>query len=70
MIERVDTEPFGLRVAVDDQLQVAFRRDPLAHRVHVPKLPGRVDMEQGKRRRRGEEGLLRQVQHHRRILAD
>ena len=48
----------------------ASRGDPVAKRVHVAELPGRVDMEQREGRRRREEGLAGEVEHHRAVLAD
>src|SRR5512139_1239153 len=69
MVERVDALPLRLWIAVDDQFHPALARDLVAQRIHVAELPGGVDVEQGERRRRGMEGLARQMQHHRRILA-
>ena len=42
--------------------------DLVAQRVHVPELPGRIDVEQRERQRPREERLLRKVQHHRASL--
>jgi hypothetical protein len=69
MVERIDSAPLRLRVAVDEQLHARFPGDPVAKRVHVAKLPGRVDMEEREGRRRGEEGLAGEVEHHRAVLA-
>ena len=70
MVERVDPRCLGLGVLVDDELDARLRGDLVAQRVHVAELPGRIDVQQRERQRRREEGLPRQVQHHRRILAD
>ena len=61
---------FGFGVLVDDELDRRVRRDLVAQRIHVAELPRRIDVQQRERQRAGEERLLRQVQHHRRILAD
>jgi hypothetical protein len=68
--ERVD--PGGQRcfIAMDDEPDTGFGDDTLAMRVHVPELPGGVDMEQRKRHRRGVKRLSRQVQEHPRVLPD
>jgi hypothetical protein len=60
------------RVLIDPDLEVDGRvgRDAVALGVHVPKLPGRVDVQQGERQGTGPEGLSGQVQHRRRVLAD
>jgi len=67
VVERVDSfvERFG--VPVDYELVPGGGLIP--RRIHVPELPGRVDVEQREGQRTREEGFLRQVQHHRRILA-
>ena len=56
---------FASGILVDEQLHPALARRAVAQLVHVAELPGRVDMEQREGRRRGIEGLARQVQHHR-----
>jgi hypothetical protein len=70
MIKRIDCLPFGFRVLVDEKLGSSFAADLVAKRVHVPELPRRVDMKQRKGQRARKERLLREVKHHRRILAD
>ena len=70
VVERVDPRGLRLRVLVDDQLHPGIRGRLVAQRVHRAELPGCVDMEQRKGRARGMEGLARQMQHHRGILAD
>ena len=70
VVERIDATFLRFRILVNQQLHARFRRHPVAQRVHVAKLPGRIDVQQRKWRRRGMEGLARQMQHHRRILAD
>ena len=69
VVERVDPLRLGVRVLVDDELDARLGGDRVAQRVHVPELPAGVDVEQRERQRRREEGLLRQMQQHRRILA-
>ena len=70
MIERVDPGGFGSGVAVDDQAHAAGLRNRVAQIVHRAEFPCRIDVEQGEWRGRGEEGFSREVEHHRRILAD
>ena len=69
VIERIDPGLFRLGIAIDDQLHAGFRRGAVPKRVHVPELPGRVDMKQRKVRRRRVKGLAREVKHHRTVLA-
>ena len=70
VIERVDPTRRRFGVLVDQQVHAAFPRHPVAQFVHRLELPGGIDMQQRKRRRRGIECLARQVQHHRTVLAD
>ena len=55
---------------MDDQVEAAFGRHPVAELDHLAEFPGGVDVQQGKRRRGRVKGLAGQVQHDRRILAD
>ena len=57
------------RVAVNDQLHAGRVRGTVAQLVHGAEFPGGIDMEQREGRRCREESLLRQVQHHRAVLA-
>ncbi len=70
MIERVDPALLGLGIGPHQQLHPGVLRRLFAQRIHVLELPRRVDMHQREGRRRGIERLLRQVQHHRAVLAD
>ena len=70
VVEGIDALLLGFGVLVDDELDRRVRPDLVAQRVHVPELPGRVDMEQREGQRAREERLLGKMQHHRRILAD
>ena len=70
VIERIDAFRQRFGILIDEQLHAGFARGPVAQRVHVAKLPGRIDVQQRKRRARGIERLLRQVQHHGAVLAD
>ena len=70
MIERVDPALLRFGIMVDKQFHAALLRHPVTQLVHVLELPGRIDVKQRKRRRRGIKGLARKMQHHGRILAD
>jgi hypothetical protein len=70
MVEGIDTARDRFGVLVDDQVHAAFTRHTLAHLVHRPELPRRVDVQQREGRLGRVKGLLRQPQHHRRVLAD
>ena len=70
MFERVDAAGERFRVLVHDEVDARLGCDLVAERVHVAKLPRRIDVEQRKGQRAREESLLREVEHHRRILAD
>ncbi len=65
-------DPLGhpLLVDVHQQVEAALPRHAVAKLDHLPEFPGGIDVQQGKRRLGRKEGLARQVQHHRRILAD
>ena len=69
MVERIDAARRRVRIGVDDQIHAAFGRRAVTQRIHVAELPGRIDVEKGERWRRGIEGLAREVQHHRAVLA-
>jgi hypothetical protein len=70
MVERIDVLTQPLRVGVDAQVEPEARGGRVTERDHVPKLPGRVDVQQGKRRARRIERLEGQVQEDRGVLAD
>jgi hypothetical protein len=70
VIEGIDAARFRFGVAPNEQVHARRAGRLFPERIHVAKLPRRIDMEQRERRRRGMERLARQVQHHRRILAD
>jgi len=70
MVERVDPARHRVGILMDEQFHPRLARGAVTERVHVAELPGRIDMEERERRRRRIEGLLRQVQHHRAVLAD
>ena len=57
-------------VDMDDQIEAQFARGAIAEGDHVAKLPGRVDVQQRKRRPGRIERFARQVQQHGGILAD
>ncbi len=69
VIEGVDAALDRFRVAVDQQFHPRLARGFFAQRVHRLELPGGVDMEQREGWRRGVEGLARQMEHHRAVLA-
>ncbi len=70
VVEGVDAARLGLGVLPHQQLHPQFGGHALAQRIHVAELPGGVHVQQREGRRRRVEGLLRQAQHHGRILAD
>ena len=55
---------------MDQQVHAEPRRRLVAKRDHLAELPGGVDMQQRKRRLARRKSLLREMQHHARILAD
>src|SRR5262249_24376810 len=60
----------AVMVRVDDEVEPELRHRAVAERDHVPELPRRVDMQQRKWRLRRPEGLAREMQEDRGILAD
>jgi 3'-phosphoadenosine 5'-phosphosulfate sulfotransferase (PAPS reductase)/FAD synthetase len=60
----------GLGVLVHEYLHADLARHAFAQFVHGAELPRRVHVQQRERQLRGVEGLERQVQHHRAVLAD
>ena len=69
VVERVDPPRLCVRVHVDDELDPRLGGEGVAEGVHVPELPAGVDVEQREWQRHGKEGLPRQMQKDRRILA-
>ena len=69
MIEGIDVLGHTLGILVGNQLPAIFLRRLVAQLVHVAELPAGVDMHEREWRLRGIEGLERQMQHDRRILA-
>ena len=57
-------------VRMHDQLETELARHAIAELDHLPEFPGRVDVHQRKRQAPRMEGLARQVQQHRAVLAD
>ena len=57
-------------VAPDQQLRAHRAGHRIAEGDHLGEFEARIDMQQRKGNRRGIKGLLRQPQHHRRVLAD
>ena len=70
VLDRVDALGQSLLVAMRDQLDIVFGRDPITEFVDLAKLPRGVDIEERKRKPARRERLARQMQHHRRVLAD
>ena len=70
MADRADAALEPVLVDVDDEIEPELARRAVAEGDHVAKLPGGVDMQQGERQLAGMKGLARQMQHHRRVLAD
>ena len=69
--DRVHAGREAFLIEVDQEVEPEFLRDILvAEPVHVAELPGRVDVEERERRLRRVERLHREVQEHRRVLAD
>ena len=68
--ERIDAARNAVLVDVDDQIETEPPRRLVAERDHLAEFPGRIDVQQRKRQRRGIERLDRQMQHHAGILAD
>ena len=70
MSERADALGAPVLVDVDDELHAGLARHAIPEVVHLRKLPGRIHMKQGEGRQCRMEGLLRQAQHDRTVLAD
>ena len=68
--EWIDAPLDRFRVDVHQQLQAELARHLVSKRDHLAELPRGVDVQQLERRLRRVEGLHRQVQHHRAVLAD
>ena len=68
--DRRDAALEAFFVDMDEQIHAEARRGLIAERDHLAELPGRVDMQKRKRRLARRKGLLRDVQHRARILAD
>ena len=70
VLKRVDALVQSLLVDMNEQIEAEPLGGFVAERDHVPKLPGRIDVEQRERRRGRKERLHRQVQHHGAVLAN
>ena len=70
VVERVDPALDRLGVPVDEQRHPAFRRHPVAQRVHLAEFPRCIDVQQREGRGAREERLAREMQHHRAVLTD
>ena len=70
VVERIDSQRHRFRILVREQFHLHLGSHAGAESVHVPELPGRVDVQQWERRRRGIEGLEGQMQHARAVFAD
>ena len=71
MVERVDAFLHRLRIVIDGINSMAASLAALSRSAyHVAKLPGRIHVQQRKRRAGRIERLLGQVQHHGAVLAD
>ncbi len=70
MIERIDPARDRLGVLVNQQFHPGIARGFFTQRIHVAELPRRIDVQQRKGRWRRVEGLTREMQHHRAVLAD
>jgi hypothetical protein len=68
--DRADAPSDAVLVDMNDQIEIEASRQIVAKPDHVAKFPGGIDMEQGKRQRRGMEGLDRQMQHDTGVFAD
>jgi hypothetical protein len=70
MRERRDTRGAAGFIGVDDELGVEALHGVVTEGNHFPELPAGVDVQQRERNAAREEGLARQVQQDRRVLAD
>ncbi len=70
MAKGTNTLAHAILIDMHEQLETLFTRLRIAKLNHLPKLPCRINMQKGERRWSGIECLHRQMQHHRRILAD
>ena len=68
-LERIDPGARGLLVGMHEQVQAILRGHAIAMLDQGAEIPARGDVQEGKRRRRREEGLARQMQHDAGILA-
>ena len=69
VVEWVDPALFGFGVLIDEQFHAGRLRHGIAQLVHFLKLPRRIDVQQGERRRRRIKCLARQMEHDRAVLA-
>ena len=70
MADRADAPGQAVLVGVDDEIEAELLGALIAERDHLLELPRRVDVHQRERQASRCEGLQRQMQEHRRILAD
>ncbi len=68
--DRRNAAPDAVLIDMDEQIHADPRRHLVAEGDHFAKFPGRVDMQQRKRRLGRKERFLRDVKHHAQILAD
>ena len=68
--ERADASADAFLIAVDNEFQAQILDVAVAEFDHLAKFPGGVHMHQRERRLAGVKCLQRQMQHHRRVLAD
>jgi len=69
-VDRIDPARDALLVYMDDQVEAEALGCRVPEADHLTKLPGRVDVKQGKRELCGIEGLDRNMQHHARVFSD
>src|ERR1700689_872545 len=62
MYERIDAVGDAVLIDVYQQLQAAISGDAVAKFIHLPEFPGRIDVQQRKRRRCRVESLAGQMQ--------
>jgi hypothetical protein len=68
--DRPDAAFEPVLIDVDEEIELELPRHAVAEGDHVAELPGGVDMKQRERQPARMKGLARQMQHHRRVLAD
>ena len=69
-VDRINALCRCLGIVVDNEIKTIFRGLPVAQFEQVPEIPPARDMKEGKGRGRRIKGLQRDVEHHRRILAN